>query len=88
MSLFQTHIPEEKRGRVFANLTPIRGPLSVVSLGLGTFIADIVGVTYVLVVSGGMECLGGIYGALRKISGICPVDNIDGTPPEKRPSSK
>ena len=88
MSLFQTHIPEEKRGRVFANLTPILGPLSIVSIGLGTFIADIVGVTYVLVVSGGMECLGGVYGVLRKISGIHPVVNADCTPREKHPSSK
>ncbi len=87
MSLFQTQVPEAKRGRIFANLTPILGPLSVASIGMGTFLADLVGVTYVLLVSGIMECLGGVYGAVRKITGIRPEDNTDDTPQETNPSS-
>jgi MFS family permease len=88
MSLLQTHIPEEKRGRVFANLTPILGPLSIASIGVGTFLADLVGVTYVLIVSGSMECLSGVYGVMRKFTGIRPEDNAGCTLQEKHPSSK
>jgi DHA3 family macrolide efflux protein-like MFS transporter len=75
MSLFQTHIPEDKRGRVFANLTPILGPLSIVSIGLGTFLADAVGVALVLLISGGLEFAGGVYGAIRKLTAIPPPSN-------------
>jgi DHA3 family macrolide efflux protein-like MFS transporter len=90
MSLFQVHVPEAKRGRVFANLTPILGPLSIAGIGLGTFLADLIGVTVVLLASGGMECLGGVYGVLRRITGIHPEDRraAAGTPQEMKPSSK
>jgi MFS family permease len=88
MSLFQAHVPEAKRGRVFANLTPILGPLSIAGIGLGTYIADLTGVTLVLIASGCMECLGGAYGILRRISGAPPEDGADRTPRETPFSSK
>jgi len=90
MSLFQTHIPEDKRGRVFANLTPVLGPLSIVSIGLGTFLADVVGVARVLLISGGMEFAAGVYGAIRKLTAIPPPAGgtaTDCTPPEKKSSA-
>ncbi len=80
MSLFQTHVPEDKRGRVFANLTPILGPLSIASIGIGTFLADVVGVTLVLVVSGAAECLSGIYGTFRRFIESPPGETASGTP--------
>jgi MFS family permease len=64
MSLLQEHIPEAKRGRVFANLAPVLGPLSIVSIGLGTFLADAVGVVAVLAASGAAECLSGLLAPL------------------------
>jgi MFS family permease len=54
-SLFQTRVPEEYRGRAFAWLGPIFGPLSVASLALGTWLADSVGVVTVIVGSGALE---------------------------------
>lgn len=56
-SLFQTRVPEEYRGRAFAWLGPLFGPLSVASLALGTWLADRVGVVRVIVASGGLEIL-------------------------------
>ncbi|MFH1754616.1 MAG: MFS transporter [Candidatus Latescibacterota bacterium] len=88
MSLFQTHIPEEKRGRVFANLTPILGPLSIASIGLGTLLADRAGVMVVLIAAGAMEVAGGLYGVLRRISGIRRGDSSGGTPRERPTSSR
>ncbi|NIM19348.1 MAG: MFS transporter [Candidatus Latescibacteria bacterium] len=88
MSLFQTHVPEEKRGRVFANLAPVLGPLSIISIGIGTSLADIVGVMYVLLVSGIAEFLCGVYGSLRKISVVLPQSTGSGTPRENHPASK
>ncbi len=64
MSLLQAHIPEAKRGRVFANLAPVLGPLSIVSIGLGTFLADAVGVVIVLAASGAAECMSGLLAPL------------------------
>ncbi|MBI4720250.1 MAG: MFS transporter, partial [Chitinivibrionia bacterium] len=64
MSLLQARIPETKRGRVFANLAPVLGPLSIVSIGLGTFLADAVGVVIVLVASGAAECMSGFLAPL------------------------
>ncbi len=54
-SLFQARVPEEYRGRAFAWLGPIFGPLSVLSLALGTWLADRVGVVKVIVASGALE---------------------------------
>ena len=79
-----------KRGRVFANLTPVLGPLSIVSIGLGTFLADVVGVARVLLFSGGMEFAAGVYGAIRKITAIPPPAGGTATgctPPEKKSSA-
>jgi MFS family permease len=64
MSLLQAHIPDEKRGRVFANLTPILGPLSIISIGVGTFLADVIGVVVVLALSGAAECASAVAAPL------------------------
>jgi MFS family permease len=86
LSIFQTHVPDEKRGRVFANLTPILGPLSIVSIGVGTFLADMLGVVYVLIASGIAEFASGIYGTLRRFVEPSPAQADYGTPEENRSS--
>jgi MFS family permease len=54
-SLFQARVPLEYRGRAFAWLGPLFGPLGVASLALGTWLADAVGVVGVIVASGALE---------------------------------
>lgn len=54
-SLFQARVPKEYRGRAFAWLGPLFGPLSVASLALGTWIADLTSVVKVIVASGILE---------------------------------
>ncbi len=54
-SLFQTRVPERYRGRAFSWLGPLFGPLSVASLALGTWLADVVGVVGVIAASGVLE---------------------------------
>jgi MFS family permease len=55
ISLFQTRVPEESRGRAFGWMGPIFGPLGVASIALGTFLADRVGVVPVIFGSGVLE---------------------------------
>ena len=86
MSLLQAHIPEEKRGRVFANLTPILGPLSIISIGLGTFLADLIGVVAVLAYSGAAECASALVmpltpGYRRRLR---EIDLPEGVPSDSR----
>lgn len=57
VSLFQERIPEDSRGRAFGWLGPIFGPLTVASIGLGTLLADRVGVVPVLAASGILQLL-------------------------------
>lgn len=81
MSLLQAHIPDEKRGRVFANLTPILGPLSIISIGVGTFLADVIGVVVVLALSGAAECVSAVVAPLtpgyrRKLKEIDERENV------------
>jgi len=54
-SLFQARVPKQYRGRAFAWLGPLFGPLSVASLALGTWIADLTSVVKVIVASGALE---------------------------------
>lgn len=81
MSLLQEHIPDGKRGRVFANLTPILGPLSIISIGLGTFLADVIGVVVVLALSGAAECASAVVapftpGYRKRLEEIESPENI------------
>jgi len=59
ISLFQTRVPEDARGRAFGWLGPVFGPISIASIGLGTVLADRFGVVVVMAVSGGLQCLVG-----------------------------
>lgn len=59
ISLFQTRVPEEARGRAFGWLGPVFGPISIASIALGTILADRFGVVVVMAVSGGLQFLVG-----------------------------
>jgi hypothetical protein len=63
-SLFQVRVPEAYRGRAFAWLGPLFGPLSVASLALGTWVADRIGVVRVIVASGALEIAAAVVALL------------------------
>jgi len=61
-TFLQSETPEDRRGRVFGWLSPLMGPLSLLSVFCGPLAADALGVVPVLAVSGLFELLLGLAG--------------------------
>ena len=61
-TFLQSETPEDRRGRVFGWLSPLLGPLSLLSVCFGPLVGDAWGVMPVLVVSGAFELALGLVG--------------------------
>lgn len=61
-TFLQSETPEDRRGRVFGWLSPLMGPLSLLSVFCGPLAADALGVVPVLAVSGLFEVILGLAG--------------------------
>jgi hypothetical protein len=85
-SLFQARVPQQYRGRAFAWLGPLFGPLSVASLALGTWIADLTSVVKVIVASGALEIAVAVA-ALFWLVGRPALRSVSETPATPPPSS-
>lgn len=62
-TFLQRETPQERRGRVFGWLSPLLGPVTLLSVLCGPFLAAEVGVVAVLLVAGAGEIVLGIGGA-------------------------
>ena len=63
-TFLQRETPPERRGRVFGWLTPLLGPVALLSVLCGPFLAAEVGVVTVLLAAGAAEVVMGTLGAL------------------------
>lgn len=54
-SIIQTIVPEQMRGRVYGAFGPITGPVSLLSIALGTSLAAAIGPRAVFLIAGGLE---------------------------------
>jgi len=63
-TFLQRETPQEKRGRVFGWLSPLLGPVTLLSVLAGPVAAGWAGVVAVLAAAGGCEVLLGVAGAL------------------------
>jgi len=63
-TFLQRETPPEKRGRVFGWLSPLLGPVTLVSVLVGPVMAGWAGVVAVLAAAGACEVLLGVFGAL------------------------
>ena len=63
-TFLQRETPVEKRGRVFGWLSPLFGPVTLLSVLAGPVVAGWVGVVVVLAAAGACEVLLGVAGAL------------------------
>ena len=63
-TFLQRETPPEKRGRVFGWLSPLLGPITMISVLVGPVVAGWAGVVAVLAAAGACEVLLGVIGAL------------------------
>ncbi len=61
-SLLQTRTPEPMRGRVFATMDVLWQAGRLTSLGIGGFLADVVGISAVFYLGGGLLLVAGVVG--------------------------
>ncbi len=62
-TFLQRETPQERRGRVFGWLSPLLGPVTLMSVLCGPFLAAEIGVVAVLLAAGGAELVLGLMGA-------------------------
>lgn len=56
-TVLQKTVPDENRGKVFSTLAMLNGPVSIVSILVGTMAADYISAQYVLLIAAGLEAL-------------------------------
>jgi MFS family permease len=61
-SLVQTHTPESMRGRVFATMDVLWQAGRLTSLGIGGYLADVIGISAVFYLGGGLLLVAGVVG--------------------------
>ncbi|MGI8682522.1 MAG: MFS transporter [Mycobacteriales bacterium] len=72
-SLLQTHTPEPMRGRVFATMDVLWQTGRLVSLGIGGYLADAIGISAVFYLGGGLLLVAGLVGLAAVRGGPPPA---------------
>lgn len=80
-TFLQLETPAELRGRVFGWLSPLLGPVTLISVLSGPFLAAWIGVVHVLLIAGLAEVVFGIGGAWRAPEAT-PEPRVDATAEE------
>ena len=63
-TFLQRETPAEQRGRIFGWLSPLLGPISLVSVLVGPLLASAVGAGVVLLGAGAVELVAGLVGRM------------------------
>ncbi len=72
-SLVQTHTPESMRGRVFATMDVLWQAGRLTSLGIGGYLADVIGISAVFYLGGGLLLAAGVVGLTAVRAGPRPA---------------